>query len=469
MNDPFEDAVELFSNSYPRNLWSQQRKLGIECEFPIVEKSTGQAPPFAIIEGMFHFLESRGYTTIVDSGTKQVVRAEKAHEDLDSRPRKPGINVIELELGYCTIEVSVGPESMLAALHARLGPALRDLADYLAGKNCALLGYGMQPLTHPSKKFLAPRSRYKLYDKYVTNRYVGVNAGSDVHLFTVAAACQVHLDVSADEAIIALNAFNRVCGPLMALAANSCVWAGVPDNKHRIPRELFYDCVYGNNPKFPVTTFGVAPHFLSFLDYCKYIGRTTALMAKRGDSYIDISHDLTVSDFLHAANPLNGKSLDGVAVIIEPEPKDLLFFATFLEFCARLSPIYGTLECRMFCEQPWPELFCIPALVLGLVENLSTFEAFASKISAFNARDLRIAAATRALNGTANGFKLTELCSGLLSIAEDGLTQRQLGEEMWLEPLFRRVRSGSTPGDTAIGIFQSQGFAGLIELTEVKY
>ena len=56
----------------------------------------------------------------------------------------------------------------------------------------------------------------------------------------------------------------------------------------------------------------------------------------------------------------------------------------------------------------------------------------------------------------------------ILHIAKQGLQKRGLGEEIFLAPLFKRLKHQQSPADIAITIFKKHGLQGLLKHNSFK-
>lgn len=188
------------------------RNIGLECELPLVRAETMQVPALHVAQALLNGFVGDGFELVHDAQTGAAVRAQLP---VPSRTGAPVHDVIEFELGYPTIELSTAPEPTVGRAVDRMQRLLRPLVARAADASCAMLGYGMQPFTPPSRCLESPKGRYRLYDAYATNRWLEPATGTDVDLFTVTASCQCHVQVSRAEAIPALNAL-----PMRMVVAN---------------------------------------------------------------------------------------------------------------------------------------------------------------------------------------------------------------------------------------------------------
>jgi gamma-glutamylcysteine synthetase len=433
--------------------------VGLECELPIVD-TTGAAIGHPVVRTLFDHLGRYGFVLERDSFTGEVVAAARVAGSSTEASDGSRYDVVQLELGYCTVELSIAPEPTLFAAERRLQDLLALVVRHLAPKGCRPLGLGMQPLTRPSRKLQAPKSRFLLYERDSSHRVLDPVLGADVHLFTVTAANQCHIDVHAAEAARALNVVNGLCGAQLALTANSSVWKGAVDEQRKAPRELFYDIVYGAQTP---SSIGIPPRFHRLEGYLGHLYRTPAAMVERAGASLELVGRPTVGDFLDSDAEFAGQLPDGSPVSVTPRPEDVLRFAKFLEFNARLSPVYGTLESRISCQQPPGETLVVPALVLGMLENLDEAERLLAPLSLAQSRALRANAIAHALDARVGGLAVSDLAAQLLVVARAGLRRRGCGEEVFLEPLERRCARRVAPADEAAAAFRALGLPGLVD------
>ncbi|MEO1278707.1 MAG: glutamate-cysteine ligase family protein, partial [Planctomycetota bacterium] len=317
---------------------------------------------------------------------------------------------MESELGYCTLEVSLAPQATLFDAERRLRSLLDELNEVLDPSGHRLLGYGIQPLTPPSRALVAPKSRFLIYDRRYQSNFLNPSVGTDIHTFTVAAANQCHIDIAFDEAMAAVNTLGALAGVQLALTANSPVWRGEIDGRHQAVRETFYDILYDFHGDSIDRPFGILPEFGTLAEYIRFLLRFEPLMVLRHGHYVEVLGDSSIGDLLSAVGPIPGRTLAGDTVPIEPDRDgDLLSLANRLESNVRLSPQYGTLESRISCQQPPGEILVVPALILGLLENLPEAEALVGTWPRATWQASRLGAACLGLNARIAGQPITEI------------------------------------------------------------
>lgn len=133
------------------------------------------------------------------------------------------------------------------------------------------------------------------------------------------------------------------------------------------------------------------------------------------------------------------------------------FQAGFAWFNGRLAPKYGTVEARVYCQQPPGETFCSHALALGLVENLADAARLLDRFAWEDWRQLRIDAMQYGFAAKIHQQAVIPLLKEMLNIASQGLQQRGLQEEALLEPLYARLNARQSPADHLIQNIRQDG------------
>ncbi len=83
-------------------------------------------------------------------------------------------------------------------------------------------------------------------------------------------------------------------------------------------------------------------------------------------------------------------------------------------------------------------------------------------------QDLRSESIKKAFCVYIDGKPIISLLRELLDIAKEGLKKRNLCEELFLEPLYRRLESQASPGDTGIEVFRNGGIKLFLDFYSFK-
>lgn len=457
---------EYFRNSFPQML--SQRTIGVEHEYPAVFKN-GEGIPFAVVEAMYAKLAERGWTLEQDGTTGKPVNALLPVELPDGRQSS---HMVTTDAGVYTIEIGLAPMPTLQAAEEALHAVLETVLSLLDKHDATLLGYGIQPVTQPDIRWLAPRGRYRFlqedFDQGISfmnslelyassdGRYDG-HIPFDYGIFTLSAAGQTHIDITQQEAIPLMNALNRTSGLRIALLANSSVWQGKV-SRYKALRELFWEWGWTNRAE----QTGFAPHFEDLDHYLKHIFGFRGFMIERGAAYYRLD---TLRPFAHfmESDTQRVEAVDAKWIEATPELQDVHFQCGTAWWTTRLQSRHGTIEDRCPCNQP-PEAHLVgAALLTGLVENQEKFIAFAYGIPRDIWRDVRLAACKAGLQGNLPGFDLQAHAIELVSIAIEGLEKRGHGEAEYLSDLLTRAARRQSPADVAVEVFQAEGAPQLVD------
>jgi gamma-glutamylcysteine synthetase len=451
------ELAEIFGRAFASRSGQSGRQVALECEFPVVDQ-TGAAPRRGVIQDVLERLGDCGFDLVRDPSTGDLLLATRDVEDPHG-----GQETVSTDLGYPTIEITTAAAPTLFSTQHRLNEILGSVIASCAANGCLVLGYGMQPITPPSRELITRSARYLMYERFSDHRYVPSDVGADIHLFTITAATHCHIDVQLPEAVRAVNVLNALAGVQIALTANSPIWNGEIDPEWKAARENFYDRTYRADKWPPGRPCGVPPAFRDVADYLEAVMDTWVPLVERdGEPLALCSPGLTVREFMQAS-VLCANTADGDVVEIVPRPSDIVAFAHHLEFNARLCPAHGTVESRISCAQPPGAAVEVAAFALGLVENLVGAERLIKRLSVVDQRRLRIAGARHGLAFTDDHPEMYRLTEAALHVAEEGLRRRGHREQELLNGCWERLAARTTYADEDIAVFQARGVQGLLE------
>ncbi len=426
-----------------------EQRLGAELKFPLV-KEDGFPPPEKEVDNLWKYLETIGWSPNVDTLTGKVTNCRKPGEQNDS--------VASCETGYCKIEFSLAHVNNLFDLEHMIQDLRKDLRPFLEERNLYLLGYGIQPMAHPSADLMIKKTRTSVWDKACpSNHQIPVGEGDDVLLFTLNCASHVHTSVRMEDAIKAVNVINGFAPAQIALTANSNIWKGEIHPEYKCVAEKLWDwwkpaSIRSGMPRHPFTGLD---------DYINTIGKFPPIYVKRQNGPVILNQHDTFNEYFSDTNPV-GTDLEGKEVTLRPSADDLNLHNSCYWFNARISRYY-TVENRTCDQQPPEDLIVISAITLGLNSNLDhAWE----ELGAYAWKDLREAresACRYGLDGRVGNKPMREFVKNLLDMAHEGLKKRDRGEEQFLDPLFKRYQHGICPADQNVKWFQEGGVFELIK------
>lgn len=464
---------------YTARMGNHERRIGVEAEYPIIRSDGFVSAERPDIETVFEDLVAAGWARTVDRETGSTTGVVQ---------RNPGHVGITTDLGIGILEVNLPPRTNLHVVSRDICETVTAISRVLATRNLFLLGYGIQPVSRPSRRFVAAKSRYRaLENRFSTRKHArGLDRGStDFHYLTATAAIHAHIDVqSGCEAVAAVNAFNLASPVMMALMGNSPVWHDGTSGNHRDFRQLFWDWAIS----LPRDEFrkGIPPkRFTSIKEYVdQQLGFDAISTMRESDGhveYFEIAGTLPLRSWLERGSiDIARKRSSDARVhgdgdmcgeeILEQLDTDMMdVFAqdacTWYE--ARLKAQYGALELRCCSEQRLEDQITVPALALGLMENLEQLVEWVSDMKPRDARRARTSCIKSGLQGWYGRGRAYEAAELLVDIAEEGLRRRLLGEEVYLEPLARRVRDRENPADVVMAEYGKAGIEGLVRLTAI--
>jgi len=200
------------------------------------------------------------------------------------------------------------------------------------------------------------------------NRILPAEAGDDVNIFTINAASHVHIDVTMEEAVSAVNVLNGFAGAQIALTAHSNVWKGHLDKKYKCVNEKFWDWWMPDRKRIGVPE----KPFKDMKDYIDTISNFKPVYVKRKGMPVLLEGYKTFSGYYNSGKAL-GKDINGKEIEIIPDREDIDIHNTCYWYNARLTGYY-TVENRVNDQQPPEDILCVPALTLGLVSSLSNVQ-----------------------------------------------------------------------------------------------
>ncbi|MFH2005118.1 MAG: hypothetical protein ABI333_00895 [bacterium] len=430
------------------------RRVGAELKFPLVDLE-GRAASAEATRGLWDFLVRHGWSPDIDPPSGEIIGATLPGPRNDTRA--------SCETGHCKVEFSLAHVADLHELAGMVG-GLRGLLGRFCGESGhLLLGFGIQPVSRPGKHLEMKKSRNMFWDRiFGSNRHVPPEDGDDVHLFTLSAASQVHIDVTIDEAIQAVNVFNGFSGAQIALTANSNIWRGELDTEHRCVGEVFWDWWIPGTDRY-----GVPPRpFVNVTDYVHTVSMLPPVYVRRDGRPIGLPGYNSFHEYYSSGAGARGIGADGGDVELTPEPADIDQHATFYWYNARISRYY-TLENRVNDQQPPDDLVVISALTLGLCSALDEAEEEIRACSWDELWAARTVACRHALGGAFGEIRLHDLAGRMLEIAKLGLRRRGLGETEYLEPLCARLADRRCPADEAAALFREGGMAALLRARRI--
>ncbi|MEP7198355.1 MAG: glutamate-cysteine ligase family protein, partial [Chloroflexota bacterium] len=306
------------------------------------------------------------------------------------------------------------------------------LARAARAADMRVLGFGIQPRTPRSPSLLTPKKRYGALLNAIGKPWLH---------FCTTAADQLHVDITRDELVPMINWMNFVSAPLVALAANSSVYAGRA-GQFVSGREGLLGAI-GQHRN------GMTPRpFASLAEFIAFICAHPCYVLKNADGSLT-PYNRPFDDYLMR----HGADLAAY-----------LWHEHYTWNSARARVEHSTIEIRPACQQPQRETMAASALSLGFVEALPQIADYATRTFGDEAWPTMLRYRRAAIrDGVRAEEPAKQFLRTMVRFAEDGLRGRGRGEEKFLEPIWMRLQKQRTPAHEARALFNKKGMDALID------
>lgn len=353
---------------------------------------------------------------------------------------------ISFDCSYNTLEFSFGAEENMHILYRRFSDYYAFIKEQLEGYDHTLTGMGINPHHAINKNVPVVSERYRMllhhlssYDKYKGSMLF--HHHPNFGLFSCAS--QIQMDVEEEHVVDTINAFTKL-EPFKALILANSPWG--KKNEILCSRDQFWrNSLHGLNPH---NVDMYALQFESIDEIVSYIKSMSMYCVERNGKYINFP-PIPLEHYF-AAKQVRGEYFDGKThreILFHPEISDLQYLRSFkfedLTF-------RGTIEFRSVCEQPVGEIMASGALHAGLMEHVFELSELLEQDhtiyhKGYNASELRRLFVKKKLPNTFDWKEVSNVTREILDIAKDGLKMRGFGEEVFLEPLYERAKTLTSP------------------------
>ena len=421
--------------------------IGIEIEMPIVNLNK-EAVDFDVVHKLTAaFLERFGFAATGYDDDGNIYSAQSTENG----------DILSYDCSYNNLELSFGRERNISVIHARFKEYYGFIQSFFSKYNYTLTGMGVNPYRKYNKNIPIENGRYRMLFHHL-GTYKRYNLPMYFHEYpdfgTFSSASQVQLDVDYENLPLTINTFTKL-EPIKALLFNNSVLLGEHDELHCC-RDMFWEN----------STHGINPHNIGMFeceigsadDLLSYIASTSIYCVERGDKYINFAPTNIVEY-------MNSESIEGEyyengeykPIEVKPEIGDLEYLRTFkfedLTF-------RGTVEFRSVCCQPISDCMSVAAFHTGLMNRLDELSQILGNDtvlyhSGYNASELRRMFVKSELPEFVDEDKLYKLAQDILNLSIDGLKERGLGEEKFLEPLQKRIETRTNPAGKLYSLLRS--------------
>lgn len=418
MSNPIAILAEQYAARFREQL-GPLRLVGRELEFPLVnaDGTTGDVRRLWL-----RLMQDGHYKPKYDDPETQSLIVALNGDDV----------VYEAEVGLGTVEMLTPACEDLFQLEAAVQRGLAPLVRAAQAEGMHVLGFGIQPRTPRSAKLMTPKRRYGALLKAIGRPWLH---------FATTAADQLHVDIASAELVPMLNWMNLLSAPLIALAANSSVYAGRA-GQFASGREGLLGTI-GTHRN------GMTPRkFESLEDYMSFICAHPCYLLKNADGSL-MQYNRPFSQYLHQ----HGADLSAY-----------LWHEHYTWNSARARVEHSTIEIRPACQQPPHELMAASALSLGLVEALPQLADYITHALGDDPWPMMLRYRQAVVReGVRAPEPIQYFLRDVLQFAENGLRARRRGEEKFLQPIWDRLQQRRIPADDARGLFLKKGMTALLE------
>ena len=425
---------------------TEQKKnfIGIEIEIPIINLNK-EAVDFNVVHN------------ITDRFQKQYSDFEKDGIDYDDNVfslKNPNTeDIFCYDCSYNNIEFAMGKEKDLFSINDRFSEYYAFTKECFEEYNHTLTGMGINPYRKYNKNQPIPSERYLMLYHHLKSFKNYRNVPMHFHDYPeygmFSSASQVQLDVYKDELVKTINAFSKI-EPIKALLFSNSVL--VDENKHVT---CFRDALW------EYSTHGVNPHnigmydvdFKDIEDLQAYLESLNIYCVMRDGAYINFPSmnllEYFKKDYVKGEIYGNGKYKE---IEIRPCISDIKYLRPFKFINLTFR---GTVEFRSVCTQPIRDSMSVAAFHLGLKERLYELDELIGNDNViyhkgYTAGELRKLLIQDELPAFIDKNALCKLTKDVVDLAECGLKERGIGEEIFLSPLYDRIKEHSNPGKDII-------------------
>lgn len=425
----------------------RQEYVGIEVEMPVINLDK-QPVDFERIHELTDLFMSHFQFEVMSRDDEGNINAIQHPENGD---------ILSYDCSYNNLELSLGKEKSLQVLHRRFSNYYAYIQQELKRNHYTLTGMGVNPYRSYNRNVPIPNGRYRMlfhhlssYPKY-QNLPLFFHEYPDYGLFS--SASQVQLDVDYEDLPMTLRAFSMV-EPIKALLFNNSILTGEHEEL-ACCRDMFWEN----------STHGINPHNIGMFD-CEiesvedllaYIESASMYCVERGERYINFP-PIPVMEYFEQDAIVGEYYANGSyhEISFTPEIEDLEYLRTFkfedLTF-------RGTIEFRSVCCQPIADVMTVSAFHMGLKKQLKELDKLLQEDHViyhhgFSATELRKLFVKQELPAFVERDAVYDLARRVVDLARKGLEERGYGEEVYLTPLYERIKQQLNPAQKMLHLLK---------------
>ena len=423
--------------------------IGIEIEIPILNLNK-KAVDFEVVHEITRRFQNE-YSDFKNDGIDY-------DGNVYSLKNSKNDDIICYDCSYNNIEFAMGREKDLFTINERFTDYYTFVKESFEEYNHTLTGMGINPYRKYNKHLPIPSERYLMLYHHLKSTENYDHIPMHFHEYPeygmFSSASQVQIDVHKDNLIKTINVFSKI-EPIKALLFSNSVL--VDENKHRT---CFRDALW------EYSTHGVNPHnigmynvdFKDINDLQAYLESLNIYCVMRDGAYINFESmnllDYFSRDSVTGEIYNNGEYRE---IDIQPAISDITYLRPFKFINLTFR---GTVEFRSVCTQPIADSMSVAAFHVGLKDKLEELEDLMTNDTViyhkgYTAGELRKLLVKDEIPSFINKNDLCRLTKEIVDISKEGLKDRGIGEEVFLNPLYERIRNHTNPGKNMINKLNS--------------
>ncbi len=449
----------------------KERLVGLEFENPIIDFQ-GETINFQRMQKVFESFEENGWEAKRDYILGYINQIEKDFGD-------DRVNLIT-DSGAGNLETAMPPQENIEKARVLHRKVYDDVLSILKTHNLTLGAFAVQPGSIPDiRKFFRQNAMYLALEELdSSDSYANLTS-------TAISAHQAGVGTKLNETIDDANEMIKIAGLIVALCGNSPIhgFKLLPWKEWRIILIGLFRFMTDHSGFQRLCGFPKKP-YKSISDYFRYYWETQWMILPplRKSEWILPDQKMGFIEYFKAkkvpAHSLKGDKLELIPsaddlnlaticmwphakphIVLDPEKVTVQKFMENFEKDSLEEYLEGKLvncyiECRAAAAPPKGEEMAIPALMLGLVNNIEEVKNITKLYKWEDWDNLVFAAAVKGLDAKICGKSIIPYLKELLKIAQAGLKKRSLGEEKYLEPFARRIKEKKNPADINIELFK---------------
>lgn len=418
----------------------QKNFIGIEIEIPILNLDK-KAVDFDVVHNV-----TRKFQNQFDDFKKDGIDYEG---NVFSLKNPKTDDIVCYDCSYNNIEFAMGKEKDLFAINDRFTQYYIFTKEVFEEHNHTLTGMGINPYRKyninkpiPSERYLMLYHHLKSYKNY-KNVPMHFHDYPEYGMFS--SASQVQLDVQKENLVKTINVFSKI-EPIKALLFSNSVLFGENDNLTCFRDALWEYSTHGVNPH---NIGGYDVDFKDISDLQAYLESLNIYCVMRDGAYINFPSmnllEYFAKDCVSGEIYCNG---DYRPIEIKPCISDIKYLRPFKFINLTFR---GTVEFRSICTQPIGDSMCVAAFHLGLKDKLDDLEELIENDDViyhkgYTTSELRKLLIQKDIPQFFNKKDICRLSTDIVDLAFAGLENRGLGEEIFLDPLYGRIKNHTNPG-----------------------